>query len=55
MSGRFIAGLHKAYIKKSDALVLDGSEFDETTSLYETLRNKGVDINFAMEKQRIDL
>lgn len=49
MSGDFIIGLHRAYLKKSDVLVLDVSEFTETTSLYETLRNKGIDLKNADE------
>ncbi|KGM46306.1 GntR family transcriptional regulator [Neobacillus niacini] len=49
LSGDKIVGLHKAYIKKSSDFSLDRTEFDETTSLYETLKSKGIKLKHANE------
>ncbi|MFD1780142.1 GntR family transcriptional regulator [Fredinandcohnia salidurans] len=42
LSDNTIVGLHKAYIRMSNEFTLDPSEFNEKTSLYETLIKKGV-------------
>lgn len=49
LSGNTVVGLHKAYIKKSSEFSLDRAEFDETTSLYETLKDKGIHLKQAHE------
>jgi GntR family transcriptional regulator len=49
LSGETIVGLHKAYIKKTNDFSLDRTEFDETTSLYETLKRKGIRLKHANE------
>ncbi|HEY2421057.1 MAG TPA: GntR family transcriptional regulator [Neobacillus sp.] len=49
LSGDTAVGLHKAYIKMSSHFTLNETEFDETTSLYETLKGKGVDLKYANE------
>lgn len=49
LSDESIVGLHKAYIRKSDGLSLSRDEFDEKTSLYETLNKKGITLRFAEE------
>lgn len=49
LSGDSIVGLHKAYIRMSNEYTLDSSEFNEKTSLYDTLSKKGVEFKDADE------
>jgi GntR family transcriptional regulator len=49
LSGETEVGIHKAYIKMANHFTLNETEFDETTSLYETLKGKGVDLKYAKE------
>ncbi|MBS4210147.1 GntR family transcriptional regulator [Bacillus sp. FJAT-50079] len=49
LSGDTVVGLHKAFIKKTDEISLDRLEFDETTSLYERLKMKGIQLKYANE------
>lgn len=49
LSGDTAVGLHKAYIKKTNQFTLERAEFNESTSLYETLESKGVHLKHANE------
>lgn len=49
LCGDAIVGLHEAYIRMSNEFTLDPSEFNEKTSLYDTLNKKGVQFKYADE------
>ncbi len=49
LCGDSIVGLHKAYIRMSNEYTLDPSEFNEKTSLYDTLNKKGILFKYADE------
>lgn len=50
LSGDTVIGLHKAYIKKVNNLILKQDDFNVDTSLYKLLKDKGINIDHAEEK-----